>query len=677
MRPRRAAALAVLVALVAGGADPGVALGRPAPALARPAASPVQAAATDVVDDPALTANLDAVIQASPPDTCLTVLIDGTPVYRHDGTQPLVPASTQKLVTATVALEELGSATRFETSVVAPAANADGVIDGDVALVGGGDPVLVTDGYRVVRRLGDDVPTTSLDELADLVAASGIRGISGRVIGDDRRYDAVRTVPGWPERYVTQQQSGPLGALAVDEGYELAAPREPGGPLRRIPAPDPAASAARTFTSLLRARGVLVAGEAASGAAPEGAAAIATVTSPPMADLVDRMVEASDNRIAEQLTKELGHHAGAGGSTAAGVAVIAEQADRLGLTVPGTRVVDGSGLHPDNRATCDGLADVLHHGGGVEGLLGPALPVAGETGTLERRFRGNPAEGRMHAKTGSLNQVSALAGFVVLPEGETATFAYVANRDPVDASVLAAQDVLGAVLGTYVPPCTPSGGAALVAPLAPYAAHVGTLSMFPLQSVLLPGSVLPLHVFEDRYRTLVDRCLAADEDFGVVLISRGSEVGGHDVRTDVGTRARIVQAEQAPDGRWGILALGMERVRVESWLPDAPFPVAEARDWPDPPAGDEVHEQLAASEARLRRVLALRAELAEPGPSPTVPMEVDDPSLASHHLTALAPLGDLDRYRCLADATIADRLARLDALLDDEEQVCRARLAGY
>jgi Lon protease-like protein len=105
--------------------------------------------------------------------------------------------------------------------------------------------------------------------------------------------------------------------------------------------------------------------------------------------------------------------------------------------------------------------------------------------------------------------------------------------------------------------------------------------------------------------------------------------------------------------------------------------VADARDWPDPPAGDEVRPLLAASEARLRRVLALRAELAEPGPSPTVPMEVDDPSLASHHLTALAPLGDLDRHRCLADATIADRLARLDALLDDEEQVCRARLAGY
>ncbi len=676
MRARHLRSLATASALLVAAGLPVAAHGRAASGVGRVVAAPARPGAPTVVEDPALTANLDAVVQASPPDTCLTVLVDGTPVYRHDGTTPLAPASTQKVVTATVALEQLGSATRFETTVVAPAVNADGVVDGDVALVGGGDPVLVTDGYRVVRSIGDDVPTTSLDELADQVVATGVRGISGRVIGDERRYDSLRTVPGWPDRYTSQQQSGPLSALGVDEGYELAPPREPDGPVRRTPSADPAAAAARTFTSLLRARGVLVVGEGASGAAPAGATTVATVTSPPVADLVDRMLEASDNRIAEQLTKEIGHRSGGGGSTAAGVAAIAEQAEELGLTVPGTRVADGSGLHPDNRLTCDGLADVLHHGGGLEGLLGPALPVAGKTGTLAHRFRGNPAEGRMHAKTGSLNQVSSLAGFVTLPEGETATFAYVVNTEPIDASVLAVQDVLGAVLGTYVPPCAPSGGAALVAPLAPYAAHVGTLAMFPLQTVLLPGAVLPLHVFEDRYRALVDRCLAADEDFGVVLIARGSEVGGQDVRTDVGTRARIVQAEQAPDGRWGILALGMERLRVDAWLPDAPHPLADVVDWPDLDPGPEVDEQLVATSARLRRVLALRSELGEPGPSPTVPMEVDDPSRASHHLTALSPLGDLDRHRCLAEPTIAGRLARLDALLDDEESVCRARLGG-
>lgn len=673
MRARRLG-VAIALGLAVAGALPAPAQGR---GPTRTVAAPSQGGPGPVVADRALTANLDAVVAASPPDTCLTVLVDGAPVYRHDGTQPLVPASTQKVVTATVALEVLGSGTRFETSVVAPPANADGVVDGDVALVGGGDPALITDGYRAVRRLGPEVPATSLDELADQVAASGIRGISGRVLGDERRYDALRTVPGWPDRYAAQQQVGPLSALGVDEGYELAPPNRPDGPVRRVRADDPAASAARTFTSLLRARGILVAGEGASGPAPQGATRLASVTSPPVDDLVGRMLAASDNRIAEMLTKEVGRHEGGGGTTAAGVAAIAARADELGLTVPGTRVVDGSGLHPGNRATCDGLANVLHHGGGLDGLLGPSLPVAGRSGTLATRFRGNPAEGRMHAKTGSLNQVSALAGFVALPEGETATFAYVANQDPIDPSVRAVEDVLGAVLGAYVPPCRASGGADLVAPVAPYAAQVGSLSMFPLQSVLLPGAVLPLHVFEDRYRTLVDRCLAADEDFGVVLISRGSEVGGQDVRTEVGTRARIVQAEQAPDGRWGILALGMERLRVAAWLPDDPHPVADAEDWPDPDPGPEVRDQLEATEARLRRVLALRAELAEPGPSPTVPMEVRDPSLASHHLTALAPLGDLDRYRCLADPTIADRLARLDALLDEEEAVCRARLAGY
>ncbi|QXC62050.1 LON peptidase substrate-binding domain-containing protein [Aquihabitans sp. G128] len=205
---------------------------------------------------------------------------------------------------------------------------------------------------------------------------------------------------------------------------------------------------------------------------------------------------------------------------------------------------------------------------------------------------------------------------------------------------------------------------------------MATLSMFPLQSVLLPGAVLPLHVFEDRYKALVERCLAADEDFGVVLISRGSEVGGGEQRTEVGTRAHIVQAEQTADGRWGILAVGTGRIRVDGWDDDAPHPVARVSDWPDPPAGAAVADALAAGRARVRRVLALHAELGDPGPPATVDLELGEPSLDSHRLATVAPLGDLDRQQLLAAPSIEQRLARLDVLLDEDEQVSRARLAG-
>src|SRR3984893_35674 len=101
------------------------------------------------------------------------------------------------------------------------------------------------------------------------------------------------------------------------------------------------------------------------------------------------------------------------------------------------------------------------------------------------------------------------------------------------------------------------------------------LPMFPLGTVLFPHAVLPLHVFEPRYRLLTERCLADDAVFGVVLIERGSEGGGGDLLFDVGTAARIVQAARVEDGRWVLVAVGEQRVRVERWLPDDPYPLAQ------------------------------------------------------------------------------------------------------
>ena len=99
--------------------------------------------------------------------------------------------------------------------------------------------------------------------------------------------------------------------------------------------------------------------------------------------------------------------------------------------------------------------------------------------------------------------------------------------------------------------------------------------MFPLGTVLLPSALLPLHVFEPRYRALVRDCLAGDREFGVVLIERGSEVGGGDVRFDVGTRARIVEAAELDDGRWVLILVGDGPGPGATWLPDDPYPRAE------------------------------------------------------------------------------------------------------
>jgi len=200
------------------------------------------------------------------------------------------------------------------------------------------------------------------------------------------------------------------------------------------------------------------------------------------------------------------------------------------------------------------------------------------------------------------------------------------------------------------------------------------LPMFPLGTVLFPSMFLPLHVFEPRYRELTRRCLDGDREFGVVLIARGSEVGGDDVRTDVGTVARILEAEELPDGRWVIGAVGTRRVRVRAWLPDAPYPLAEVDDWDDEGASDHLAGALGDAVGALRRVLALKAELGEPAVDATIEL-TDDPVIGSYQVAAVAPFGPLDQQALLAASGPAERLARAQALLDEEELFLRTRLS--
>jgi uncharacterized protein len=198
--------------------------------------------------------------------------------------------------------------------------------------------------------------------------------------------------------------------------------------------------------------------------------------------------------------------------------------------------------------------------------------------------------------------------------------------------------------------------------------------MFPLGTVLMPGGVLPLHVFEPRYREMVRTCLAGDGRFGVALIERGSEVGGGDVRTGVGTLAEIAQAQEAPDGRWGILAVGVSRIRVIEWLPDDPFPRAEVEEWDDGP-WDGGTERLAGLLAELRRVAALKGELGDAvGP---IPGELaDDPVLALYQACWLAPLPVIDKQALLAAPSPEERAALLGRLLAEESDVLRLRFGG-
>lgn len=209
---------------------------------------------------------------------------------------------------------------------------------------------------------------------------------------------------------------------------------------------------------------------------------------------------------------------------------------------------------------------------------------------------------------------------------------------------------------------------------------VGILAMFPLGSVLLPGELLPLHVFESRYRQLVIDLLADDVDepeFGVTLIERGHEVGGGDQRAAVGTVARMVAIDVLDDGRYALVAVGVRRVRVNAWLPDDPYPLADVDDWPDvavDAAALERHVTATRTRVEAARRLAVDVgDLPPPDDGELVPDLGDDPVAATYHLASRAPIGAADRHRLLAAATPEQRLDVLDAALDDVEAVLRFR----
>jgi Lon protease-like protein len=188
---------------------------------------------------------------------------------------------------------------------------------------------------------------------------------------------------------------------------------------------------------------------------------------------------------------------------------------------------------------------------------------------------------------------------------------------------------------------------------------------------------MPLHVFETRYRVMLRECLETDRRFGVVLIERGSEVGGGDQRSSLGTVGVVVAAAALPDGRWLIEVQGESRIRVLSWLPDDPYPQALAEE-ADPTADTVPGALLEEATVRVRRVRAL---LSEQGGAPALPpgTRLDgggDAERASWNLCAAAPIDSYDAQQLLAAESTTERLGRLVQLMEDLEHDVHRLLAS-
>jgi D-alanyl-D-alanine carboxypeptidase/D-alanyl-D-alanine-endopeptidase (penicillin-binding protein 4) len=349
-------------------------------------------------------------------------LDSGRTIYSLRADTQRMPASVQKLYTSVAALGTLGPAGRLATSVVAEEEpDAGGVVDGDLYLRGSGDPTF---------------DALDSNRLAQQVADAGIVEVRGRVRGDESAFDERRGVPS--SGYRLTSEVGPLSALTFNRGR--SGRRSPFWQRR------PARFASAAFSKQLRGLGVRVRGRAATGRAPADAPLVTEWRSPPVTDLVRLMNPPSDNFIAETFVKVLGAQYGGSGSTTAGTAVVREQLSELEIQ---PQVVDGSGLSRSDRTSPREVVTMLRAMDGEASFTG-SLAVAGRTGTLSTRMRGTRAQDRCRAKTGTLRDVSALAGYCTARRGGAVAFAFLMNYvSPYSARIL--QDRMANALTRYAP----------------------------------------------------------------------------------------------------------------------------------------------------------------------------------------------------------------------------------
>lgn len=344
---------------------------------------------------------LSPILAKLPSSSCIRVDAGGRIVVAKSSDKELVPASNQKIATAAVALEVLAAETRFTTRVAGQVDN--GTVSGDLFLVGGGDPLLVSREFLATERYPTTSPTL-LDDLADKVKAAGVTSVNGSVVGDESYLDDDRYVDDWSSG-IRGTEAGPLGALMVNDGAVVG---------ERLKPDNPATAAAAEFTRLLRARGITVVGDPREAKTAPPDATIAEISSAPVAAVVGEMLTNSDNNTAEILVRHIGLSRSLQPTTGAGLAVMRDVLKQWGIE--GVTVKDGSGLSRANRMTCASLVELLERSP-VGGSLKKGLAVAGRTGTLKDVLTDSVAAGKLLGKTGTLLNVKTLGG--VLPVNAT------------------------------------------------------------------------------------------------------------------------------------------------------------------------------------------------------------------------------------------------------------------
>ncbi|MFI5232704.1 MAG: D-alanyl-D-alanine carboxypeptidase/D-alanyl-D-alanine-endopeptidase [Gemmatimonadales bacterium] len=424
-------------------------------------------------------------------------LSTGDTLFANNPDQQLLPASTMKLFTSSLALDRFGADGKFETTVLrAGPLGSDGVLRGDLVLRGAGDPTLT-------GKAAEDGAAAPMDALARQVAAAGVKHVTGDVVGDASAFLDGKVPDGWRTRYLQASYAARVSALSFNENKMTIVVRPAGGhaelsfdpPVSGLPISNgvkvtPASRGARigvrqdstgrlviagwigaqsaqrgyqvmvegpelfaagALRAALIAQGISVDGPVRTGTTPRDAIAVATFDSPPLQEIVTQMNGESNNHFAELLFRDAASSVGTPGSAEnANILLRRFLYEKAEVAPTAVFAADGSGLSTLDRVTARAMVKLLGYVRKAPwgAVLEQSLPVAGESETLKHRMRATAAMGNLHAKTGTTNDVASLGGYVTARDGEQLAFSFIYNgKDRWRAKE--AMDAMGATLASY------------------------------------------------------------------------------------------------------------------------------------------------------------------------------------------------------------------------------------
>ena len=374
----------------------------------------------------------------------------GDTLYSKNAGKLFMPASNMKIITTAVALTLLGPDYSYKTAFLADGPVHDSLLDGNLLVIGRGDPT-ISDNMR-------GVATTVMDALADSVRAHGIREVSGSLarVGDAFP-DSIHGY-GWEWDDLGEYYGAGVDELIFNEGMAPTTLRPPPDTVRDSlysgPAKDPATGYLNAFNDALIRKQITVQAGVMDSILPTPVKmdTLFVFTSLPMRNIIPALMKPSQNQIAEILLKTIGLERGGMGTSDSARRIVGQQLLSWGVQQDGFVIRDGSGLSRHDLVSPETIVRVLDRiqQDTAFAVYYNAMPIAGIDGTLQDRMKGTPAQGNVHAKTGSIAAARSLSGYVTTADGERLIFSILANNWTTPSSaVTGVADQIAAALAAY------------------------------------------------------------------------------------------------------------------------------------------------------------------------------------------------------------------------------------